>query len=354
MTRVIVTLLLLCQPFCLRSAEVPFVEPGLPGPGNRGHSKVFIVHDARATQAFEPEPDVVASMVNRGVMAFTGKSTTAEAWTSLVTTQDVVGVKVHTSPGPLSGTRPAVAAAVVRGLLDAGLPPSHIVLWDRRLEDLRAAKFVELARSLGVRVAGAMDAGWDPRNPYENPLLGQLVFGDREFGQTASPTNKTGVLGRNSYFSRLLTQELTRLVTIAPLLNHNDAGVSGVLYTMASASTDNFLRFETHPQVMAEAVPEIFGDPRIADRVALNIVDALIGQYEGRQRSRLNRAGTPNQIWFSKDPVALDVLAIEELNRQRVLRNDPLPVSRTELYRNAHYLELGKDDPRQIDVIRVE
>ena len=51
------------------------------------------------------QPDVVASMVARGVMALTGKTNAAEAWRSLVQPQDVVGVKVHASPGSASGTQ---------------------------------------------------------------------------------------------------------------------------------------------------------------------------------------------------------------------------------------------------------
>src|SRR5690606_21651695 len=83
---------------------------------------VIIVHDPRATVAFAAQADVVADMVARGVMAVTGQDSVSAAWRALVQPEDVVGVKVHSPPGPLSGTRPAVAAAVVRGPLDAPAP----------------------------------------------------------------------------------------------------------------------------------------------------------------------------------------------------------------------------------------
>ncbi|MCC7373590.1 MAG: DUF362 domain-containing protein [Verrucomicrobiales bacterium] len=357
MARVILILLLLCQPFYLCGETIGFREPGLLGAVEPGQPRVVIVRDPAATRQLAPQPDVVASMVSRGVTAFTGQTSAVAAWRSLVSvTQDVVGVKVYSPPGPASGTRPAVVAAVVRGLLDAGMPGSRIVIWDRRLEDLKAGGFSDLASSLGVRVAGAVDSGYDPDVIYANPYLGQLVFGDLEFGKAdvSGEGNSNRSTGRNSHLSRLLTQELTRLINIAPLLNHNHAGVSGILYTVASAATDNFLRFESNPALLASAVPEIYGLTNIADRVAINIVDALIGQYEGRQRSLLHYSSTPNELRFGTDPVALDVLSIEELNRARHLAGVAMITNVFELYGNARLLELGSDDARRIEILRVD
>jgi len=63
---------------------------------------------------------------------------------SLVSTQDIVGLKVYSKPGPNSGTRPAVVSAVVQGLIAAGLPPKQVIIWDREEADLREAGFFEL------------------------------------------------------------------------------------------------------------------------------------------------------------------------------------------------------------------
>ena len=122
-------------------------------------------------------------MVNRAITNLTGKIGVKEAWLSLVSTQDVVGVKVYSVPGPNSGTRPAVAAAVVEGLLAAGLPPKHIILWDKQATDLRLAGYYDLAARYGVRVEGSAQAGYDEKVFYDTALLGNLVWGDFEFGQ---------------------------------------------------------------------------------------------------------------------------------------------------------------------------
>src|SRR5260370_11402139 len=217
-------------------------------------------------------------MVSRAIPNLTGKVTPAEAWRTLVSTQDIVGLKVLSAPGPNSGTRPAVVAAVVEELLAAGLPPEHIIVWDRQVSDLRLAGFFDLKDRYGIRVAGSVQAGIDEKSAYDTALLGNLVWGDLEFGKQGP------WIGRKSFVSKLVTREITKIINITPLLNHNEAGVSGNLWGLAMGSVDNIVRFETDPERLATAVPDIYNLPSLADRVVLNIVDALICQYEGGER----------------------------------------------------------------------
>jgi len=307
-------------------------------------AQVYIVHDPDATSAFSPNPNVVQAMVNRAITNLTGKPTVAAAWLSLVSAQDTVGIKVLSTPGATGGTRPAVVAAVVQGLLAAKLPPRQIVVWDKHLGDLRLAGYVELADRFGIRVAGSAAAGYDEANYYDKPFLGQLVWGDHEFGLRGDG------IGRRSFVSRLVARELTRIINVAPLLNHNMMGVSGNLFSLSLGSVDNTLRFEADGDRLATAVPEILALPALGDRVVLNVIDALVCQYEGRQRPMLHYSTALNQLWFSKDAVALDVLALEEMNRQRQLHGVSVVTNATEVYLNAAIMDLGVSDRSQIRV----
>src|SRR5476649_420387 len=96
-------------------------------------SRVVIVENTNAIVNFQPDENVLQTMVNLAVTNFTGKATAADAWRSLVSTQDVVGIKVFSAAGELSGTRPIVVAAVIHGLLDAGLPATNIRSEERRV-----------------------------------------------------------------------------------------------------------------------------------------------------------------------------------------------------------------------------
>ncbi len=116
---------------------------------------------------------------------------------------------------------------------------------------------------------------------------------------------------------------------------------------------DNTLRFESGPQHLAAAIPEIYAQPQLSDRVVLNIVDALICQYQGEEQMLLHYSTMLGQLRFSADPVALDILSIDELNRQRELSKIPAVTSNFQIYTNASLLELGVSDLQKIDLIRV-
>ncbi len=323
------------------------LERAALGANETPRARVVTIYDPAATEAFRARPEVVRAMVNCGITNFTGKATVAEAWRSLVSTQDIVGLKVYSVPGPNSGTRPAVVAGVIEGLLAAGLPATNIVIWDKQESDLRLAGFYELAQKYGVRVAASLSAGYDTNNYYDKPFIGTLVWSDVEFGKTGP-----GV-GRKSFVSRLVCRELTKIINLTPLLNHNLAGVSGNLYSLAEASVDNMARFEADPTRLARAIPEIYNLPPLCDHVALNIVDALLCQYEGGERGLLHYSAVLNELRFAKDPVALDVLSLQELERQRGHAEAPSVRPNKDLYSNAALLELGTDDPKQIKVERI-
>ncbi|HEU5396778.1 MAG TPA: hypothetical protein VFV81_06400 [Verrucomicrobiae bacterium] len=313
-------------------------------------ARVISVDAPNAIINYEPNDAVVDHMVAQGITALAGKTNLTEAWRSLVSPQDVVGIKVFSQPGEISGTRPAVVAAVIRQLLATGVPTNHIIIWDKHAEDLRAAGYYQLAAQLHVRIDGIAQTGYDPTNSYhpDTPVIGQLVWSDLEFGK------KGDGVGRRSFVSRLVSREMTKIISIAPLLNQPDAGTCGHLYSVALGGVDNTLRFEGDADRLAVAVPEIYALSSFSDKVVLNITDALIGQYEGGAHGLLHYSSVLNQLWFSRDPVALDTLAIKELDRRRRELGAPEFKLNLELYSNAALLELGINDPAKIHVDRIQ
>ncbi|MEK7781853.1 MAG: DUF362 domain-containing protein [Verrucomicrobiota bacterium] len=326
---------------------LPPIAPGQPFSTERSTnaaSHVVIVEDDYATDAYKPRAEFVQTMVRRGITRLTGEKNSRDAWLSLVSTQDIIGLKVYSKPGPNSGTRPAVVAAVAKGLIAAGVPAKNLVIWDREEADLREAGYFQLASELNIRIAAVAKSGWDETNYYDSPLIGNLIFGDLEFEK------KGEGVGRKSFVSKLVSQEFTKIINITPLLNHNEAGVCGNLYSLAMDCTDNSYRFENNPNRLAQAVPEIYALPVVGDRVVLNLTDALICQYEGGQRGLLHYSTMLNQLRFSRDPVALDALSLKELDAQRRKAKAPNLRPNVELYRNAALLELGVAEPSRMRI----
>lgn len=322
--------------------------PGQATPPNPARSRVVAVHDESATTNFEPRASVVRRMVDDGLIGLTGKATPAAAWRSVVAPTDVVGFKVCSAPGALSGSRPAVVAALVESLLAAGQAPERIIIWDKREVDLILAGWPALASRLGVRCRAAADAGWDETRSYESSTIGRLVAGDLEFGRAEN--NRTG---RRSYVSRLVSRELTRIITVAPVLNHNQLGVNGHLANLALGSVDNTLRFEHDAARLAEAVPEICALDELLPRVAFGVTDALICQYRGEERTLLHYAIPGNELRFGTDLVSLDVLALLDIEAaRRANPTDGEKPARTDLYLNAELIELGVAQTNRIERVR--
>jgi hypothetical protein len=325
------------------------VRAAEPPPNLNVHAQIVSVENPGAITDFQASEAVVQAMVDCGLTNLTRKTTVAAAWRSLVSTQEIIGLKVFSEPGMLTGTRPAVVAAVIHGLLAASVPPTNIIIWDKHDADLRAAGFFRLAAQLGVRAAGSMEAGYDPSNFYQpdTAIIGNLIWSDLEFGKTNAGA------GRRSFFSKLVSRQMTKIISIAPLLNQEDAGVCGHLYGLALGSVDNTRRFADDSYRLASAVPEIYARPLLGDRVVLNITDALIGQYEGGARSLLHYSCVLNQLWVSRDPVALDMLSNKELDRERRTLDAPQFRPNLELYANAHLLQLGENDLGKIHVEKI-
>lgn len=324
------------------------LQPSVDISSNVPTTHVVVVQNPAATEHFLPQAAELPAMITQGLSAVTGKKNSTQAWQELISSNDVVGIKVFSAPGRTVGTRPELVDALIQSLLSAGISSKQIIIWDKRMPDLYFAGFRDVAARHNVRLEATTAAGWSEEVTYQNAILGTPVWGDLEFEK------KGENVGRNSHVSRLLTKEITKIISVSPLLNHNVAGVAGNLYSLSLGSVDNSVRFESSSERLGTAVPEIYALPEISDRVVLCITDALICQYQGQNDTLLHYSTPLNEIWFSKDPVAADVLAISELEHQRKRFGAPVQKLETDIYKNAELLELGTADLKKITVERLQ
>lgn len=307
-------------------------------------NSVIIVRNRAAITAYEPDTEKVIRMLKEGLITLTKSSDAKSALLKLLSTNDVIGIKVFSTPGRYSGTRPAVVDALITIMIESGFSKSNIIVWDKNLNSLIESDYSKIAAKHGILLCGAVEYGFDDNVFYEKPLIGNLVFGDHEFGK------KGEGIGRKSYMSKLLTQRITKIISIAPVINHNVAMVSGHLYSLALGSVDNTTRFELSRDKINEAIPEIFAMPQIYDRTVLYITDALICQYEGGPASMLHYSAILGQLWFSFDPVVLDTLAMEEIHYRKAAMNQKSKRPDYELFQNASLLELGNWETRKTNI----
>jgi len=93
-------------------------------------------------------------------------------------------------------------------------------------------------------------------------------------------------------------------------------GIAGCIYNMTIPNIDNWRRFIQSPWGQS-AIAEIYHNPMVGSKVVLNIMDGLVAQYAGGPEPQPNFAIHHATILASKDPVAIDALAVRQIEEWR-------------------------------------
>lgn len=304
-----------------------------------------------------PNPAVVRRMVNNLVCAATGKPTPEAAWASLVKPSERVGIKVAASGGAVSGTHPAVVKAIASGLISAGIQPANIIVWDRNLDDLHAAGYSQndpLYRLRWVDTA----TGYDKKSQVTAPVIGRLIYGDSSFGDRKGSRMEDLLSGGDqlsstSYYAKVLSQEVDKVINVPSLTDSFLTGVNGALANMTLPNLDNWRRFTRSPDFGDPYLAEIYADAMIHGKVVLTILDALVLQYAGGPFPNPGFLIDHHTIFVSRDPVAIDATAVRLLNENRTPSRLPSLDKMTLWLQSASAIDLGKNREEDIKLIRV-
>src|ERR1700722_6242600 len=160
----------------------PPVTPAPPPP--RTLSPVVWTENPDVVQRFNIDGPRVRQMVDSALLKLTSASDLGTAWSRLgITPRDVVGIKITTMGGPLLSTHRPIVQAICDGLIEAGVSPSHILIWDKDAADMQSAGYAPVSSTDShVGIAAIFPGtGYDPDAVYKNGILGTLIWGDSEF-----------------------------------------------------------------------------------------------------------------------------------------------------------------------------
>jgi uncharacterized protein (DUF362 family) len=330
-------------------------------------SYVYRTQNSEAIADYEADSTVVRRMVDDLVMAATGQSTVSSAWGSLVKPSDVVGIKVCANGAPLFSSHPAVVNAIASGLATAGVPAQNIVVWDREERLLKAAGF--RSKNAGYRLMWS-EGNYDPKAVITSAVLGKLIYGDLLFTAKAPDTlrgefraepvvsdkKRAGSidnLSDESHLSSVLTRVVTKVINVPVLSDNAYCGLSGALFNMTIQNLDNWRRLVQAPINGDPSIPEAYADPRIGDKVVFQVMDGLIALYAGGPLGDANYAIHFGTLYASKDPVAMDAVALRRIDEWR-LGAQMEPASKTSRYlQTAFSYGLGNADLSKIEVVDV-
>src|SRR6266446_1180413 len=337
-----VALVLFCA--LIRSVLAQTPQPS-PTPSN-----VYAVHDPASIKDYKTNPRVVHEMVNRLVLAATGQSDVAKAWASLVSPNDRIGIKISAAGGELFTTHHDVVNAIVDGLVAAGHPRNTIIVWDRSLGGIKEAGYRAGIDGYQLQTITPHD-GYDAKAVLTAPFMGQLIWGDLDYlGDARKMLSDIENTSNVSHFSKILSSEVTKILNVPVMSVSETNGIAGCIYNMTIPNIDNWRRFAQGPRFGTESLAEIYANPLIAKKVVFNLMDGLIAQYAGGPQSQPNYATHHATLYASKDPVALDAMALKLLEESRK-RGSLRPVGSVAAYIDvASQLGLGNSATNRIEV----
>jgi uncharacterized protein (DUF362 family) len=315
-------------------------------------SIVYAIRNPDAIKQYKTNPRVVREMVNRLVIAVTGQPDVAKAWGSLVSPSDRVGIKISAAGGDLFTTHHDVVNAIVDGLAAAGHSRSSIIVWDRSVGGIKEAGYRKGVDGYQVKAIPPHD-GYDPKAILTAPIVGKLVWGDYEF---VGDIGKMPLLAEAdatsnvSHFAKIISSEVDKIINVPVMSVSETNGIAGCIYNMTIPNIDNWRRFAQGSRFGAGSLAEIYANPLIAKKVVFNLMDGLIAQYAGGPQPQPNYAVHNATLYASKDPVALDAVALKKLEEWRK-RENLRPVAPVAAYIDvASQLGLGNSATNRIEV----
>jgi hypothetical protein len=359
------------------------------------------------------DPGAVHRAFEAGLKELTGERTLAGAWSSLVSPDDVVGIKINGIGAPRISSSLASINETIAGLKSAGVRENAIVVWDRMDRDFRRTGLAINRGTSGVRVMGCSTewegvvpwvAGYDrkvfvsfedgtlrrfrdlARSGFTKEATHRQIFNSvawlwtliQQKNEKARTYEKeirrlyTDYADREgirriaeevagefdgvtiedeekSFLADIVTKDITKLVNIAVLKHNEDSGVTWATKNIALGVTTNKVRF--HIDYCEKAIPEILAQPCIRDKTVLHVGEAA-------KISTVSVAGAQiardNRIFFSRDPVAMDRIGLDLLEEKRTAQGlDSVRAIATHVSACAKR-GLGTDDPAKIDLRQIK
>lgn len=333
------------------------VASSMPGkyPG-----KVVKVNHPDCVADGKPSGPVAYEMVKNCMLRLTNETDLKKAWLQFVGPEDIIGIKVNPIGGRLLSTSHAVTQAIIKQMEEAGISREKIIIWDRRQESLNDADFNE-ANYPGVKFSST--ECYDENKSYINPE-GRLYGEDRidknhflyadvegEYDAYTLPYMVNG--GKNSYFSKICTEEVTKIINV-PILKNAGYSITVCMKNLAFGAISNTQRL--HADLWHETCAYACAFPPLRDKVVLNIADGILGCFEGGPAANPQYICQYNTVLAGTDAVAVDRIAHETIIAKRIeegIQKEDRPGS-MRFMELSQELKLGVADLDKIELLEVD
>jgi uncharacterized protein (DUF362 family) len=304
------------------AAKVGRSERSMPGkyPG-----AVVRVNNSQSVANGKIAADTLPAMLEAGICSLTGFKDPRDAWRQFVNPGEYIGLKVNPVAGKQLSTSVALTQALVQQLEKAGIHRKHLIIWDRREPQLEECGFTTY-NFPGIRILGTerTDRNGNAYDADGKMFAEAMIDKDwfywakvnGEYDAETLPWMVNG--GEYSYFSKIVTREVDKIINL-PILKNAGSSVTLCLKNLAYGSITNTGRL--HEKLWAETSAEACAFAPLRDKVVLNIVDGLIGCFQGGPGADPQFICEYKTLLFGSDPVAVDRIGYEIVLAKRIAEN---------------------------------
>jgi hypothetical protein len=262
-----------------------------------------------------------------------------------------VGIKVVPVGRPDSISSFEVVREVIAGLQSAGVPLKNILLFERYKNELMISHYHEnlpdgvFWEGSGVHYEDTqLEIDGQVRGkPREDHVAGYDpdVYREQMFcWPTTDPKDDRRF---RSHLSNIVTRKLDKFITIPVLKDHRSSGVTLALKNLSHGLVNNVARSHIEYK-RGQRAPEELGAnlnqcgtfiPAMASlmptraKAVLHILDGLVATYEGGPKIENKTFATWDyrSLFFATDPVALDRIGWEIIDKKRLEEGWPVVAS---------------------------
>lgn len=335
------------------AVKIPRLKNSMPGlfPG-----KVIKTIDEKSVVDGVPQEDAAYQMLKASILALTGEKNLKKAWRKFVGPKDIIGLKVNPVAGKLLTTSHAVTKSVIKQLEESGIPRENIVIWDRREMQLHETGYTK-ENYPGITITGTecqdeKGGFYDETGKlYSEGRIDKNHFFFAELDGVHDdytiPYMVNG--GKYSYFTKICTEKVTKIINL-PILKNAGPTTTLCLKNLSYGAITNTSRLH---KIWHETCAYVCAFPPLRDKVVLNIVDGLIGCYDGGPGAKPQFICNYNMLLVGTDPVAVDRVGHDVIIAKRIekgiQKEDAQKASR--FIDMAQELKLGVGDRDKIVIV---
>ncbi|MDP3436317.1 MAG: DUF362 domain-containing protein [Bacteroidales bacterium] len=321
------------------AVKIPRVKESMPGlyPG-----RVIKVEDQKSVIDGKPQEEAAYRMLSEAMLLLTGEKKLKKAWRQFVGPKDIIGLKVNPVAGKLLTTSHAVTKSVIKQLEEAGIPRENIVIWDRREMQLHETGYTQ-ENYPGITITGTecqdADGGfYDKQGKLHSESRidkSQFFYANLEgvYDDYTIPYMVNG--GKESYFTKICTERVTKIINL-PILKNAGPTTTLCLKNLSFGAITNTSRLH---KLWHETCAYVCAFPPLRDKVVLNIVDGLVGCFDGGPSAKPQFICNYNMLLVGSDPVAVDRVGHDVIIKKRIENG----IQKEDLQKASRFIDLAQE-----------